>query len=234
MCYIEPHWTAFIETPYQQQGAIGSAPSLWAERILQVPFEGLPQNPLNRTQVREICSNMENDVLLGYICVMAWGGQSNRFGYAQQAWANLDLIDQRLTQLRMQVLTHFEAYNLFTGENQIPGLGPAYITKLIYFFSPDPASRQTGFYIMDQWTGKSIDLLIGHWVVRMVGNAVANTNNYRNYQVFCENVDRIAQIMHIPGSQVEEMLFSKGGIHPWPWRQHVRDNWHQPVPFAPI
>jgi hypothetical protein len=123
-------------------------------------------------------------------------------------------------------LTRCQAYDLFLGAGAIPGLGPAYFTKLLYFFQRNPDC-----YIMDQHTAKSVNLLTGNWLVRMVGNAVSNLNKCGNYQAYCEEVDTIAGLVGVSGEQAEEMMMSKGGHHPWPWRAHMRTSWplHSPV-----
>jgi hypothetical protein len=122
-------------------------------------------------------------------------------------------------------MTRCDAYNLFLGVGGVPGLGPSYWTKLLYFFSPN-----SNFYIMDKWTGQSVDLMTGNWVVRMAGKATSALNKCGNYQAYCEEVDEIAYILGVTGAQAEEMLMSKGGRRPWPWRAHVRANWPAHAP----
>ena len=57
----------------------------------------------------------------------------------------------------------------------IPGLGPAYFIKLIYFFKPE-----TDVFIIDQWTGKAINLLTFSKLVVMDGNTVCGKNDCGN------------------------------------------------------
>jgi hypothetical protein len=132
----------------------------------------------------------------------------------------------KLTALRAGGLTRQAAYDQFLGPQAVPGLGPAYFTKLLYFFSPQP-----NFYIMDQWTGKSVDLMTGHYVVRLSGHAVSNLNKCGNYQAYCEEIDAMSTLLGVTGEQAEEMMMSKGGRRPWPWRAHLRANWpvHAPA-----
>lgn len=78
-------------------------------------------------------------------------------------------LGSHLNLLRTGGLSRCEAYRLFLGTGAIPGIGPAFFTKLIYFFSPTP-----DFYILDQWTAKSVNLLTGNWVVKMSGDTVFN------------------------------------------------------------
>ena len=70
-------------------------------------------------------------------------------------------------------------------------------------------------------------------LVRMADKAVSNANKCGNYQAYCEEVDAMARILGITGEQVEEMMMSKGGHNPWPWRAHVRANWPAHAPANP-
>lgn len=145
-------------------------------------------------------------------------------------WAQRVQLADRLARLREGNLTRVEAYNLFLGEGDIHQLGPSYFTKLLFFFSPTP-----DFYIMDQWTGKSINLLTGIPVVRMTRRNDATplpSNKAGNYQAYCEEVDIIAKRLGVKGEQAEEMLMSKGRPDPWPWRLHVRQYWESDAPMV--
>ena len=160
-------------------------------------------------------------VLFGYVCAMAWGGQRR---HVNLAWENKEVIGSRLETIRTGGLSRREAYERFSKDGGIPGLGPSFLTKLLYFFSPLPS-----FYIMDQWTAKSVNLLTRRNVVRIQGDAPAGTNKSGNYQAFCEEVDLIAGLLGCTGEVAEERIFSQGGRYPWPWRAHVEMHW----PIAP-
>jgi hypothetical protein len=177
----------------------------------------------DRETVRGICQDPNIPVLQGYIEVMAWGSQGNGQGGSRNvlsAWEENAKIERVLNTVRAGGLTRRQGYNLFLKEGKVPGLGPAYWTKLLYFFSPD-----TSFYIMDQWTAKSINLLVGQQLVRLQGDALCNKNKAGNYQAYCEEIDKMAQILKVDGDRVEEMLMSKGGTHPKPWRAYVKSNY---------
>jgi hypothetical protein len=162
---------------------------------------------------------------------MAWGLQGagpGGAGHVARAWAANALLVPKLNTLRAGGLSRSAAYNLFTGTNAVPGIGPAYFTKLLYFFMPDP-----NCYIMDQHTAKSVNILTGFPGIRMVGNAVSKLNKCGNYQAYCEEVDAMAGLIGVTGEEAEEMLMSKGGHHPWPWRAHMRANWPAHAPAGP-
>ena len=236
MPYQEPHYSAFSKLMFKPQGAVGYSPSQWAKDygLDDVPHaEELPATRLCREQVRSFCRDQKKPVLFGYICAMAWGGQSDGPGGRRNtvnAWSERRRIADQLKALRDGGLSRKDSYNLFRGKGRIPHLGPSFFTKLIYFFSPVKT-----FYIMDQWTGKSINLLTGQHVVRVNGAADA-ANKGGNYQAFCEEVDRLAAALPEPGvhseesgERMEERLFSRGrennGMPPALWRAYVQNNY---------
>jgi hypothetical protein len=236
-----PHWPVFTGTPFVPQGPVGAIPTQWVAQfgLIGVPMGAmpLPNFQLTRKQVRAICQNPANPVEYGYVCAMAWGGQGGRNGSRDvvAAWNNRALWIPKLATLRTGGLNRMQAFDLFSSSagNAVRGIGPAYFTKLLYFFSPDLT-----FYIMDQWTAKSMNLLNNFNLVRMSGNAVYYKNKGGNYQAFCEDIDSIAQILGVSGAQIEEHLFSRGnragrGIPPLPWRLHVKANWPSFANFNP-
>lgn len=185
----------------------------------------MPALVLTRHQVRQECQDSSKPVLHGYICAMAWGlqGASRTGANVTAAWAQRDRIERRLEQLRSGGLSRAEAYDLFA-EDPIPGLGPSYFTKLLYFFQPGEVDR----FIMDQWTGKAINLLTGLQVVRMYGDAPNDRNTGENYDWFCRVIEVIAKQLGNTPDEVEQRLFSSGGQHRkprGPWRTHVWQRW---------
>jgi hypothetical protein len=134
-------------------------------------------------------------------------------------------IEEKLKKLRSGNLTRAQAYDLFRDKNKnaVKGLGPSYFTKLLYFFSPTP-----DFYIMDQWTGKSVRLLTGKRIVLMHKNKKASPtseNTGKNYRKFCEVVDSLAWQLRNTGEQMEERLFSKKCHPPAQWRAYVNKHY---------
>lgn len=212
----------FACIPFRAQGTLGKSPAQWVAElgIDGVPeAQKLPQHALDRKQVRAICLDSSKQVLFGYICAMAWGSQERGprgLSGVTKPWQNKDAIRTNLEKLRAGNFTRREAYNLFRAEAPVGGLGPSYFTKLVYFFSP-----ASDFWIMDQWTAKSINLLTGVTVVRMSESAPSRRNKGGNYQAYCEEVDELARLLGVCGDQVEQRLMSKGKPNPGPWREHV-------------
>ena len=212
------HLDAFVAIPHQTQGAVGSTPAKWARScdLDAIPDATLlPEQPLTRREVRAICTDPARPVLFGFVCAMAWGGQSK--SNAVRAWKSREPLQNKLARLRAGEMTRTEAFEIFAGKNWISGLGPAYFTKLLYFFSPAPTN-----YIMDQWTARSINLITGRKVVLMAGDYVSGYSTGAHYQVFCDEIDAMAVKLDCAGQDIEERMFSQGGRKPWPWRAYVK------------
>jgi len=218
--YRNPHWQVFAGIPFVPAGPVGYIPADWvrSHSLTGIPPAAvpIPVTQLDRAAVRAICRNPAYPVLLGYVCAMAWGLQGvGQYGppNVARAWCQRAGIEQSLIQLRNGGLTRAAAYNLFRtprgNNNIISGLGPAYFTKLLYFFSPT-----NDFYIMDRRTGQAVDVLTGTWVVTVTDEGGINANRSSDYQAYCDEVDLIARELSVTGEQAEEML--------WAWRNY---NW---------
>jgi hypothetical protein len=223
--YVHPHWSFFVNIPHQPQGEVGVAPRKWFDgHVLpsDPDLEGLPEQKITRATVRSICRDPHHHVLRGYVCAMAWGGQGSGPGarkHVTAAWNERERLSGHLEILKKGGIRRDAAYALFTGEGAVPGLGPSFFTKLLYFFLPSPDC-----YIMDQWTVKSVNLLTGRQVAKLAGDAPSKLNTGAEYLAFCEEVDSMATALGCSGECVEERLFSKGGRKPWDWRAYLRAN----------
>jgi hypothetical protein len=228
------HWDTFQSITFIPQDTFGKSPVSWAKanRInLGLEDYCLPDKVLTRQEVRKVCHDKSTPVLFGYVCAMAWGLQGSGPGgnrTVERSWGAKSKIEKLLIEIRTSSLTRAQGYELFK-RNPVPGLGPAYFTKLIYFFLPnDP----TG-YIMDQWTAKSINLLAGRKIVRMVGESPSRANSSENYESFCQIVDILAQKVGCTGDEFEQRLFSQNGQYKkvrGAWRTHVINNWEKQKP----
>lgn len=234
--WIQKHWEVFKRLDPVDQGPVGTAPAAWAERfgveIVRNAGSGGPSlstNRLDRSQVRELCRDPDNDVWFGYVNAMAWGDQGKRFpANAERAIEHRRAIETLLLKLRHDKPDRAAAYELFRAA-AVPGLGPSFYTKLLYFFD---ARKPARCYIMDQWTAKSVNLLAGRTVVKLDNGTPSPRNTGETYEAFCTEVDKLAscltsEIGPVSGEQVEERLFSSGGSGKrlGAWRKHVRELW---------
>ena len=225
------HLRAFAKIPFVRQGSYGCVPSEWASRrdIIPPGRPALATRKLTRSDVIEACRH-PNPALHGYVTAMAWGGQGSGLGgstNAKLAWKmGRARLRKHLQTIREGEVTRREAYELFLLE-PVAGLGPSYITKLIYFFMPQRGRGRLG-YIMDQWTAKSVNLLTGQHIVRVYDEAPLPSNTGANYEAFCTLIDHMATQFKMTGEQLEERLFSSGarGQTRGPWRNHVLTHWN--------
>lgn len=220
--WVPKHWNVLQGLPYTAAGAVGIAPSDWVRRLklTGVPNAGqLPQTPLDRAAVRQICRDPSHPVLFAYACAMAWGGQGlgPTRTHARSAWAARAHLQPILEQLRNHPLNRVEAYELFLKGALIPGLGPSFWTKLLFFFA-----ERADLYVMDQWVAKSVNLLVGRPLVPLVGGCPPRDTPSAVYNTYCEEIDRIAKHLGLSGSHAEEKMMSHGGRKPGAWRRHVR------------
>jgi len=237
------HWDQFLvrARAIVPQGPIGVPPSAWVTRCLggetDVP-NGLSKERLTRKQVEDICRDRDVNPLVGYICAMAWGGQRNLprgeyLGSAVEAWRQRDEIYGKCEELR-DCVDASSAYSIFGDGNSIRGLGPAYFSKLISFFVSGDK-----FFIMDQWTARSVNLLLKSPVVDLLfqnsksgarkNAAVSNKNDGPTYERFCSAIEFIsieykeATGEYISPRDLEIKLFDTGGKSPGPWRSYLRE-----------
>ncbi len=244
MDIIQQHFEAFVQSigEFADQEAVGQVPLNFINRFIDsIPehstqkyndlMDHLPAQLLSRNEVFLICNDDNKSLLYKTICVFAWGGMSRinpvRF------FRNWDIyqedIHEVLQNLRLGKIDRMSAYN-FLRIMELDGCGPAYFTKLLYFFSNGTA------YIMDQWTGKSIELLFSEncriGIHFLNGGSIARNNRGYVYEAFCSRIERISNLIsahlgyELSPQKTEEFLFSNGGVNPGQWRQYVVNHWH--------
>jgi hypothetical protein len=139
----------------------------------------------------------------------------------------------RVSRVLQGRLNRSQAYQKFAelrNSDELPGLGPAYFTKLIFFLMTD---RERPGYIMDQWTSASVNLLFEQTIVHTtvqknfkndgsfkVSEFVNDSNSQQQYDKFCQAVECLAKKLDVSSERTEEMMFSEGrgrGV----WRNYV-------------
>lgn len=199
------------------------------EIIPQIHREHLPPVGLTRDDLRALAVNPEVSDEAVLWAVMAWGRM--RPQHARRLCAGVPRLVPLIAQLRAGKITRKAAYDAFadvtSGPERVQGIGPAYFTKLIFFAHPDHDG-----YIMDQWTSKSINLLLDG-VVRPIildGDRVSPRNTPETYECYCASVEHLTGQLanHVPNATpewTELCLFSTGGRYPAPWRAYVREQY---------
>ena len=183
------------------------------------------ENGVSRKMLFEICNNSNiDDIKQKIFSVFVWGGIHKK--NATLILGNS--IDEILecTKKLQNVKSREEAYNCFWDKN-LSGLGPAFYTKLMFFFR-----RDLNCYIMDQWTSRSINLLMfgKSFIVRLGNNQVSEKNKASDYYNYCKKVDELTVEVNkvlnkdFTGSDIELFLFSHGGKKKGDWRSYVIEN----------
>ncbi len=156
--------------------------------------------------------------------ILSWGGMNREHGstlFTQTGW--LDLVgDIRCGKIGSREEAYRKFY-ILKKQNKLPGMGPAYYTKLVCFLNPN-----INGYVMDQWTAKSVNLLCNKEIVKLTSTGFVDPlkNDEKVYRTFCEVIDQLSNDLKMKGLDVEESMFSSGGKMKGQWRQVVVENWN--------
>lgn len=175
MLFIPEHLDVLQATLRSEipQGPVGMAPMDWATCVGYEAAAGtLSEVALCREQVRHYCQDLSQTPEDCFVTIMAWGGTALWLRFRRMIWEAKGWWLDIVTSLRRNDLSRAEAYQSLWELKKIdrlPGLGPAFFTKLIFFMLPAGNG-----YVMDQWLAKSVNLLRGERVVQMVGDNVSS------------------------------------------------------------
>lgn len=218
--YADAHLEAF-----QTMATIGlwneQTPEAWVRSVgIDDLSASFAKQRMTRTFLKSAATDTQvsdRDLLWG---ILAWGGMrrdaARRLAENEETWLGV------LKSLRGDGLSRSESYKLcFDAVAGMPagGIGPAYFTKLIFFANP----RHDG-YIMDQWTSRSVNLLVsGGPVVRMrTANHVDPRNDHHVFETYCRIVEDLSGLLVDKNpEETEQCLFSTGGKQVAPWRRYV-------------
>lgn len=210
-------------------GWLGSACRAWAEAVSGVPQERLPAARQDRRSLRSLVQGTELSDDEALLAVMAWGGQ--RRDHGRSTWASVETLGPVVQGLRTGALNRRAGYDAFfeattRQNNRVVGLGPAYYSKLLFFLPP----ASTG-PIMDQWTAKSMQLLVDRRdaspiVTLSHAGYVTRGNTAEVYEQFCSFVAALAKRYGISDGNAEELIFAGSQQ---PWRTYVRTHWRHRV-----
>ena len=218
MIVNEEHYIEFDQRALPSSGWKGSIPSAWVRALPDYAGGSLPDDHVPKPDLRAFCQFVANTHEACFVAVMAWGGM--RRSSARSAWNERHRWLPIVEELRGGGISRTGAYKRFHNA-RVPGLAPAYFTKLIHFLRPERDG-----YILDQWTAKSVSLLFGHGIISITREGwVDRTNDATVYGRYCEAVERLAEKRGITSEAAEEMMFSRGGKAKQPWRQYVVQNW---------
>lgn len=218
------HFNFLRSAKHIPQGRVGRNGLNFGKKVQNI--EELPailNQQFDRNSLFDCCRNPNNSNLAVTTAILAWGGM--RFDHARtlfQHWNHLDPIVKDLRTGTIQ--SRLEAFYRIQQQRSLgnlPGLGIGFFTKLICFLNPN----LNGF-ILDQWTGKSINLLYDEKFI-IISNTgwVTDNNTPEIYNEFCNRVEHLAEILTIESIMAEELLFSTGGRKRGQWRSYLIKNY---------
>ncbi len=221
---IEKHINKLIQIGNDKHGFVGNNSLKWANFVLgeKNNIDQKLNIRFDRYQLFEYCNNSNNDNLNVLIAILSWGGM--RRDHGKRLFNNLDYLLPIINNLRKGVYksreTAFEVFQEKRNDSLLPGLGIGYFTKLICFLSPE-----LNGYIMDQWVGKSINLITGENIVLLTSNSWVNDkNNSTTYETFCSKIDKLALLLNCEGIEAEKRIFSVGNSKGL-WRNYLIENY---------
>lgn len=210
-------------------GWVGSACRAWAKDVTGQPHLGLPVIRQNRVALRDLVQNGALSDDEAHLAVMAWGGQ--RRDHGRDTWSRIATIRPAIRELREGTLDRREGYQRFycltnAETDRVTGLGPAYYTKLLFFLP-----RENAGPIMDQWTAKSMQLLVMRAGARPIitlshSGHVTRDNDLAVYDQFCAFITALAERYGVSDGNAEELVF---GGSKQPWRAFVKAHWSRHV-----
>lgn len=193
---------------------LGSSPKKWFSKFnTSWKITSLSETPLNRLELLKLTNLHRNSSKLDQstlrkliVSVFAWGGMGYTGNTGKKAINSIDAYEEVCAKLlngMPSVDAYAEFYKLKKSE-KMQGISPAYYTKLIFFFGD-----QTGL-IMDQWTARSTNLLLGKKIIKMQGRTHVTDNNseqiYKSYLDFVSELQNHLSIRTLP--ETEELIFS--------------------------
>jgi hypothetical protein len=230
------HYEIFLNIATETGWPSARKPQRWARHIgaTDEHSNSISANNVDRIYLKDLCADASISSEACFLAIMAWGGMKTDHGAI--AWALRDKWLPLVDTLRTGNLSRSESYakfHEFRTANPRCGFGPAYYTKLIFFCSPSHDG-----YIMDQWTARSINLIMPNGGRPMVDlNAVRNKGQISYYvsdrngpdvfERFCQAVEFLAAQSELAATNPEEVemrMFAFGGQGrkpPAKWRQYV-------------
>ena len=247
--FIEEPWGIFRESlddclnPDDEGRKTGAVfrNALSKEDAAKVPIWKPTWKP-RRSEIFALAAANCRSVKIEGVCAaaMAWGGMHLR--HWRLLWEKSDGkwldVAQCIRDGKLNRAEAYEELDRLRKGNELPGMGPAFFTKLIYFLTRGNDREGKPAYIMDRWAASSVNLLTGSNRVLLDGTwmwkrpkdgldvsysfTVSDANTGDDYEAFCTAVDRLAADLCLCVDQVDCALFSEGEDGPETWRKYVK------------
>lgn len=221
----EIHLNYLIQIGNNDQGYVGNNSLNWGISVVGADesLDPFLNRQFNRYELFEYSLNQNNSNLNILVAILSWGGM--RRDHGRRLFENRNVIIELVDELRTgNFHTRRQAFEVFQNHrsaNMLAGIGIGYFTKLICFLAPN-----LNGYIMDQWVAKSINLLTGEPIVNLTGNNWVNDRNDSNtYELFCQHIDNLAELLNCSGFEAEKQIFSVGRGN-GQWRNYLINNYN--------
>ena len=232
MEFVEKHLDVLKSIKPIGESWVGGKPLSYAQSVTDAisaaQLSKLPEKAVGRNALFDLASSEHAGTLTCCVAIFAWGGMRR-----DHARAVLKKADQWLPiadVIRTGSISRTDAYSQFLKARRakdLPGMGPAFFTKLIYFLGKNASKRG---YIMDQWTALSANLLTGRRLVELQklkdAVRVSDNNEPHDYENFCQFIESLALELRETPDDAEMRIFSVGGrgAKRGEWRSYVKAN----------
>lgn len=217
-----------------EQPPFGTSPSEWLNWVFQKSENNLlknslllmSKNPIRREDIYKMVLNNKIETITCIASILAWGGMRRTSGVTAlstvKSWLPI------CEEIRGGKLSRTEAYDKLMSirhNGKMKGMGPAFFTKLIFFVMHGQDNQG---YIMDQWTGASVNLLSESKIVKLKQTknkdsffeTVSDKNTSADYENFCKYIENVAAECKEDPVKVELAMFSQGRGQ-GTWRNYV-------------
>jgi hypothetical protein len=191
---------------------------------------------MKRDDIFELNANQDIETIDVCAAIFAWGGMRRPHG--KKLFEQQDNWIRTVDKVRRTPMKRCEAYaslHELRKNNYLPGMGPAFFTKLIFFLRGE--LQENIGYIMDQWTACSINLLVTSEPTVLVNAGyvwksdkklnvdfqVSEHNDKERYEKFCCWLDKLAKELELSPINAELLLMSSGRGR-GEWRNYVVQN----------
>jgi len=198
-----------------------------------VPRFDPPNRRIGRDEIFQIAQDQNVSTMDVAAAALCWGGMHMRYhkGFFEAADCGWKTIAQGIRDGELSRDKAYEGFRKLRENGHMPGVGPAFFTKLIYFLGRKNGSADhLQGYIVDQWTASSINLLTGKPIIHLnvlmtpgkQGNpsryvfGVSDANSAAAYEKFCFIFDKLISMCKHSADEIDHAL-----QRPGTWRDYV-------------
>jgi len=218
--YSQSHFNALtkcVPTSVDLTSPGGNAIQKWANGVEEKIRLNLPDRKLSKQEIINLADTGTLSTKELFLHIMAWGEMYPI--NARRVFTNFKqtkLLMEKLLRGRISPEDAFSEFEKLYETGQMKGMKPAFFTKLIRFCSKNPRAC-----IMDQWSAKSINLLLGQKLIQLNNSGSPEIGlGKAPYSKFCDVMDDLSQTFQKTPDEMDSILMSKGN-----WRKYLKSNY---------